>query len=304
MISSKENIKVWWDGKVLGFNEAKVPILNHSMQYGSGIFEGIRAYDTPRGTAILRLSDHVKRLFRSAKIYGMNLKYSRTDVESAIKQVVKINNFKSCYIRPFIFYYDDNIQLPTEGKKISLYIVAIPFDKYIENEKGIRCKVSSWVRIDSYVLPVQAKASGNYINSLLAVKEARTAGFDEAIMLDRDGYVAEGSAENIFIVKDEKIITPSLDSSILEGITRDSIISIAKKDGLLVEERKVHREELATADEIFLCGTAAEITPVTNVDGEVIGDGLEGPVTRKLRERYTNIIKGNDPDFIKWLEYL
>lgn len=304
MIDSKDNIKVWWDGNILNFNEAKVPILNHSMQYGSGIFEGIRAYDTETGTSIFRLKDHVKRFFRGMKVYDIKIGYSEEEVEAAIIDVVRKNNFKSCYIRPFVFYYDDNIQLPTDGKKTSLYIVPIPLGKYIENIDGIRCKISSWVRIDSYVLPVQAKASGNYINSLLAVKEARASGFDEAIMLDRDGYVAEGSAENIFIVKDKELLTPPLDSSILEGITRDTIIELAKENGIPVRERKVHREELITADEVFICGTAAEITPVVDIDGIIIGNGKEGSITRTLRFKYLDIVHGKDKNFKKWMHYI
>ncbi|MGC8609221.1 MAG: branched-chain amino acid transaminase [Thermoplasmata archaeon] len=304
MADSKENIKVWWDGKIKPFNEAKVPILNHSMQYGSGIFEGIRAYETPKGPSIFRLKEHVRRFFRSAKIYDIEIKYSQEEVIDAIKEIVRENGFRNCYIRPFIFYYDDNIQLPTEGKKTSLYIVPFPLANYIENSSGIKCKISSWVRIDSYVLPVQAKASGNYINSLLAIKEAKASGFDEAIMMDRDGYVAEGSAENIFIVKDGIIMTPSMDSSILEGITRDSLISISEKYGFKVKERKIHREELITADEVFICGTAAEVTPVKNIDGIKIGDGKEGKVTKILREKYFNAVRGRDQNFEEWMEYV
>ncbi len=304
MTDSKDKLKVWWDGQILNFNEAKVPVLNHSMQYGSGIFEGIRAYETQKGTSIFRLKDHVKRFFRGMKIYDIKIKYSETEVQNAIKTIVRENGFKSCYIRPFVFYYDDNIQLPTEGKMTSLYIVPLPLGKYIENNNGIRCKISSWIRIDSYILPVQAKASGNYINSLLAVKEAKASGFDEAIMMDREGYIAEGSAENIFVVKDDRLLTPSLDSSILEGITRDTVISIAKSDGIKVEERKIHREELITADEVFICGTAAEITPVINVDGINIGTGKEGKITKMLRERYMDVVRGNDHNFEEWMDYL
>ncbi len=301
MTDSKDKIKVWWDGNILNFNEAKVPILNHSMQYGSGIFEGIRAYDTPRGTSIFRLRDHVKRFFNSMNIYNIKIRYSENEVEEAIRVIVKENNFRSCYIRPFVFYYDDNIQLPVEGKMTSLYIVPLPLNKYIENSNGIKCKISSWVRIDSHILPVQAKASGNYINSLLAVQEAKASGFDEAIMMDREGYVTEGSAENIFLVKDGRLLTPSLDSNILEGITRDSIVKIAKSIGIEVEERKIHREELMTADEVFLCGTAAEVTPVVNIDGIKIGEGEEGPITGNLRNKYVDVVKGKDDNFRDWL---
>ncbi len=304
MGNSKDNIKVWWDGKILPFQEAKVPILNHSMQYGSGIFEGIRAYETDRGVAIFRLEDHVRRFLRSMKIYRMVSEYGEMEIINAILEIVKANNFENCYIRPFIFYFDDNIPLPVEGKKTSLYIVPLPMGKYLENASGLKCKISSWTRINSDSLPIQAKASGNYLNSLIAVMEARENGFDEAIMIDRDGYVGEGSAENLFLVEDGMLFTPSLDSSALKGITRDTIIRIAKMTDLEVQERRIHREELYTADEVFLCGTAIEIAGVINVDGRMVGNGKEGVITRRLRERYGEVVRGKFAVDPGWLNFV
>ena len=296
---------VWLNGKFIQSKEAVVPIMTHSLQYGSGMFEGIRGYETANGTAIFKLEEHVKRFFNTAKIYMMDLGFSAEEIFNAIVETVKRNKLGDCYIRPFAFYDDSSVGVGTKGKKISVFIGAFPFKRYFsEGSKGLKCKVSSWHRIDSGSLPVQAKGSGNYLNSTLAMKEAHVSGFDEAIFLSRDGYVVEGPGENIFMVKNGNLLTPGMDSSILLGITRDTLIELANHLDMKVEERFVHREELYTCDEAFFCGSAAEVTPITNIDGIRIGNGEVGPITTKIRDAYFSIVQGKNKDFDNWLTYV
>ncbi|MEM3791461.1 MAG: branched-chain amino acid transaminase [Candidatus Micrarchaeaceae archaeon] len=296
---------VWFDGKFVEFSKAKVHILTHSLQYGSGLFEGIRGYEAGGKTAIFRLSDHLERFVNSIKIYKMPVNYGKEEFENAILELVKKNKLKDCYIRPFAFYNDINIGLSVKGKKASAAIAAVPFKKYFEGKnEGIKCKVSSWHRINSLILPPEAKASGNYVNSIIASIEAQDAGSDEAIMLSIDGYVAEGPGENIFLVEDGRLVTPSKSADILMGITRDSIIQIAGSMGIEVEKREVHREELYYCDEVFFCGTAAEITPIIEIDGRKVGKGKVGNLTRILQEKYENIVRGRDKEFEHWLTYV
>lgn len=293
---------VWFDGRFVDSNEAKVHVLTHSLQYGSGIFEGMRTYKTKRGACVFRLKDHMRRFLDTARIYAMDLGYDEEELCKAVTTLVRKNRLESCYIRPFAFYNDTRIGLDTSGKKISVAIAAVPFGAYFENKnKGIRCRVSSWHRINSEILPPHAKASGNYRNSILASEEAKRNGADEAIMLTSHGYVAEGPGENIFIVKNNKLITPSDSSDILLGITRDSVIKIAENMGLLVEVRDVHREELYTCEELFFSGTAAEITPIVNVDGRRIGAGHIGPMTKMVSDHFSHIVAGEDDQFNHWL---
>ena len=300
-----KNLKVWLDGKMMGYADAKVPILTHSLQYGSGIFEGMRAYPAKKGTAVFRLDDHIKRFQRSTKIYSMSLNYSAKELGKAVLQVVRANKLSSCYIRPFVFYKTDSIGVGAWNAPTSAFIAALPFGAYYGEgkEKGIRCKISSWRRINSSILPVEAKASGNYINSIISNNEARASGFDETILLSVEGYVAEGAAENIFIVKYGHLITPGASADILMGVTRDSLIKIAESLGLIVEEREVHKEELYSADEVFFCGTAAEVTPVVNIDGISIGNGKPGPITKLLSQKYTEAVTGQNSEFGDWLTY-
>ncbi|EET89855.1 MAG: branched-chain amino acid transaminase [Candidatus Micrarchaeales archaeon] len=299
----KSNLKVWLNGKILDYGGAKVPILTHSLQYGSGIFEGIRAYKTESGPAIFRLSDHVRRFIETAKIYSINLGYGAKEIENAIIEVVLQNKLDSCYIRPFAFYDDDDIGISVANKHVSVYIAAIPFGKYFGSAKdaGIRCKISSWKRINSDILPIRAKASGNYINSIIAGNEARASGYDEAILLSHNGYVAEGPGENIFIVRNGRLLTPGADSDILFGVTRDTIIKVAPKLGIPVMEGNIHKEELYIAEEAFFSGTAAEITPIINIDGIKIGSGSSGQITKKISEYYESIVSGKAPESKDWL---
>lgn len=296
---------VWFDGKFIAFEDAKVHILTHSMQYGSGIFEGLRAYRAKDGTAIFRVRDHVKRFLNTAKIYNMELGVSAEDLENAITGIVKKNRLEEGYIRPFGFYNDQRIGLDPTGKKVSVAVAAVPFGNYFTNkDKGIKCKVASWHRINSMILPPEAKACGNYLNSILCSTEAKSTGADEAILLSCDGYVAEGPGENIFLVQGDKLVTPSREADILLGITRDSLIKLAESKGMIVEERQVHREELYISDEVFFSGTAAELTPIVEVDSRKVGKGKMGPMTKMLSTDFDGIVKGYNNDFIDWLSYV
>ncbi len=296
----------WLNGKMIKQKDAVVPILTHSMQYGSGIFEGIRAYKTPKGAAIFRLDDHIKRFLKTAKVYAMDFGYNHKEIHDAIIKTVLHNRLESCYIRPFAFYDDDSIGISTAGKKISLFIAARPFGAYYGKgrENGITCKISSWQRINSLILPPEAKASGNYINSIIANLDARMAGADEAILTSLDGYVAEGPGENIFIVEDGNIVTPSREADILLGITRDSIIKIAESTGFKVIERNIHKEELYTCEEAFFTGTAAEITPIIKIDSRIVGNGKLGTITKTLAAKYSRIVEGKEGEFGEWLTYI
>ncbi|MDE1871011.1 MAG: branched-chain amino acid transaminase [Candidatus Micrarchaeota archaeon] len=306
MAKKNQGAYFWLDGKMVKSKDAKVPILTHSMQYGSGIFEGMRAYKTQNGTAIFRLDDHVKRFFRSAKVYGMKLGYAKSDIRDAIIKVVKQSRLESCYIRPFAFYNDDNIGISTHGKRISVFVAAVPFGAYFGKgkERGIRCRISSWQRINSLILPPEAKASGNYINSIIANMDAIYSGADEAILTSLDGYVAEGPGENIFIVEEGKLVTPSREADILLGITRESIMMLAKRIGIDVVERNIHKEELYTCDEAFFAGTAAEITPITSIDSRGIGTGRPGRITNLLAGEYTKAVTGKIKEYENWLTYV
>ena len=299
---SNSDLSVWLDGKIVKYDDAKVPILTHSLQYGSGIFEGIRAYDA-EGAAIFRLPGHIERFMKTAKIYSMKLGYTKEELQNAVIDVVKSNGIKECYIRPFAFYNDDNIGLGVEGKKLSVFVANKPFGKYLgkEEDNGVRAKISTWDRLSSRTLPIQAKASGNYLNSIIASIEAKASGFDEAIMLSLDGSVAEGAAENIFLVSNGRIITPDMGSDILLGITRSTVMELAKDLGYSVEERRIHKEELYTADEVFFAGTAVEIAGIVNIDGIAIGNGKVGSVTSALKKKYMDVVHGKDEKYLKWL---
>ncbi|MEM2887075.1 MAG: branched-chain amino acid transaminase [Candidatus Bathyarchaeia archaeon] len=301
MSALKETNWIWVDGTFKPWSEAKVHILTHALHYGTGVFEGIRAYASNGKMYIFRLKEHIDRLFRSAKIYFMDIPYAVEELCSVVVELIKINEIREdCYIRPIVFRGYGYIGLNPLNNPIHIAIAVFPFGKYLST-KGVRCCVSSWRRIPGYSLPPQAKACGNYINSVLAKIEALRAGYDEAILLDDKGYVSEGSGENIFIVKDEKLYTPPVYSDILEGITRASVIDIASNLGYTVYERPIARVELYTCDEAFFTGTAAEVTPILEVDGRRIGDGNEGPITRSIRRVFEEIVRGRLPGYESWL---
>ncbi|MBI5158664.1 branched-chain amino acid transaminase [Candidatus Micrarchaeota archaeon] len=298
---------VWMNGKMVPFADAKVHVLTHALHYGTGVFEGIRCYETVKGSAVFRLKEHVKRLFNSAKIYSMKVPYSEEEICKAIKETIKANKLNACYIRPIIYYGFSEMGLNPLKNPIDVSIAVWPWGTYLGEEglkKGVRCKISSWCRIDSRILPPQAKATANYMNSVIAKLEALDCKYDEAIVTNLNGLIAEGPGENIFIVKEGKVITPPAGAGILFGITRDSAISVARDLGFEVIERDIPREELFTADEAFFTGTAAEVTPIREVDGRIIGSGSRGPITEKIQSTFFDLVKGKNKKYEKWLDYV
>ena len=292
---------VWLDGRIVKWEDAKIHVLTHALHYGTSIFEGIRAYWTGKDLLIFRLDDHVDRMFRSAKILGVKVPYTADEVRRAIIETLRANSFREdVYIRPLLFVSTPTVTLDVRMLEVSLAVIAFPFGKYLPPE-GIRAAVVSWRRVSNTMLPVMAKIGGIYVNSVLALVEARNKGFDEAILMDANGYIAEGSGENVFVVRKGKIYTPPTYASILEGITRDTVIKLATDEGMYVEERPIAREEIYIADEVFLVGTAAEITPVVEIDGRTIGDGRPGPVTKKLAELYAKVVRGQVEKYLRWV---
>jgi len=293
---------VWFDGKFVKWHDAKVPIYTHALHYGTAVFEGIRGYAAKNNLYIFRLQDHMERLHRSAGVYSLSLNYSAKELANATVELLKKNKAKdSCYIRPLTFVglhgFDLNV---TRDSPTHTVIITFPFAKYFKAE-GINACVSSWRRIHDSTTPPLAKAAGNYLNSILATQESKRNGYDESILLDVSGTVSEASGENIFIVRRGKIYTPYFADSALEGITRESAITVARKMGYEVIERPIPRTELYMADEILLTGTAAEIVPVTSVDGHIVGTGKEGPVTKSIREMYKKIVSAGVKDYMDWL---
>ena len=297
--------KIWAHGKLVDWDEAKVHIMTYTLHYGLGVFEGIRCYKTKSGKpAIFRCKEHVDRLFNSAKIVQMEIPFSKEEIRQAIKETIKANGFEECYIRPVVVVGEGPLGLYAEKYPVRVYIVVWKWGEYLGEgalQKGVRVKVSSFTRHHVNVGMTKGKIAGNYVNSILAKKEAVMCGFDEAIMLDTEGYVSEGSGENIFIVKDGVIKTTPL-TSILPGITRDSVIRIARDLGYEVVEQKFTRDELYLADEAFFCGTAAEVTPIREVDGRIIGD--PGPVTRAIQEVFFKVVRGEEEKYQEWLDYV
>lgn len=302
-----ESKTIWIDGLLYEGQNAKIHILTHSLHYGTAVFEGIRCYKTQKGLAIFRLEDHLKRLFESAKIYFMNIEYSKKELEDAIINTIKKNELDECYIRPLVYFGHGKMGVYPLNNKVSVSIAVWKWDEYIKkenDEQGIRLMVSSWMRIDGRTMPVHAKATANYANSALARIEAIKSGFDEAILLNTAGKVVEASAENIFIVKNKTLITPPISSGSLEGITRDTVLALAKEDDILTEIRDISKDELYLADEIFLTGTAAEIKSVGEIDNRMIGNGKTGTITKRMKRLFEQSIRGNHKYSEKWLIYI
>ena len=297
---------IWFDGELVPWREAKTHVLTHTLHYGMGVFEGVRAYSTDKGAAIFRLQEHTDRLFRSAHILGMKIPYSKEELLEAQKQVVRENGLDSAYLRPMCFLGSEGMGLRAEGLKVHTIVAAWNWPSYMSPdalEQGIRIRTSSYTRHHVNITMCKAKANGNYMNSMLALREALDSGCEEALLLDNEGYVAEGSGENIFIVKDDGILyTPEL-TSCLEGITRDTIIRFAKHLGLEVREKRITRDEVYIAKEAFFTGTAAEVLPIREHDGRVIGSGRRGPVTEKLQKMYFDQVAGKSRLFPEWLDY-
>ncbi len=298
---------IWLNGKLVEWDRAQIHVLTHALHYGSAVFEGIRFYETPKGTAVFRLGEHMQRLHDGAKTYKMKLPYSVNELVDAAKKLLKENKTPAGYLRPIAFHGYGKMGLNPAGAPVDVAIAAWPWGAYLGEEgakKGIRCAVSSWRRISADALPTSAKACGQYINSILASLEAAENKVDEAIMLNSQGLVAEGPGENIFLVKKGEIFTPAMDAGILGGITRDCAIKIATDLGFKVKERNMTRNDLYTADELFFTGTAAEITPIREVDGRQIGEGSRGPITEKIQKKYLDAVHGKAKEYEKWLTYV
>jgi branched-chain amino acid aminotransferase len=293
---------IWMDGELYDWKDAKIHVMTHCLHYGTGVFEGIRGYGADSNLFIFRLEDHIKRLFYSAELYFMEVDWSIDELSEAIVNLLRRNNIReNCYIRPLVYRGYGSFGLNSLASPVNVAIIAFPFGKYLDAEKGANCCVTSWRRIANDALPAESKACGNYINSVLAKVEAIKNGFDEAIFLDAHGFVSEGSGENIFIIKDEIIYTPPTYSSILFGITRDTIIQICKEMEIKLIEKPITRTELYYSDEAFFTGTAAEITPIVKIDHHEIGDGKIGEKTSKILKKFTDILYGRDEGHQKWL---
>jgi branched-chain amino acid aminotransferase len=304
MISKTE--KIWMDGKLVNWDDANVHILTHTLHYGLGAFEGIRCYSTPNGPAIFRLDEHVERLFQSAGIFLLNIPFTKEQIKKAIVDTVKANKMKECYIRPLVYIGYGAMGIYPKNNPINVAIAVWPWGAYLGEEgleKGIRVKVSSYIRNHVNANMTRGKICGYYVNSQIAKKEAISCGYDEALLLDTEGYVSEGSGENVFIVRNGRLKTTPL-TSILEGITRGSIITIAKTAGIEVKEERFTRDEVYIADEAFFTGTAAEVTPIRELDGRTIGEGKRGKITKKLQTIFFDIVKGRNKKYESWLTYI
>jgi branched-chain amino acid aminotransferase len=294
---------IWLDGELIPWREAQTHVLTHTLHYGMGVFEGVRAYKAEQGTAIFRLADHTRRLFDSARILMMELPYDAPTLDAAQREVVRENGLESAYLRPMCFYGAEGMGLRADNLQVHCMIAAWTWGAYLgaENmEKGIRVKTSSFTRHHVNVTMCRAKANGNYMNSMLALREAVSCGYDEALLLDVDGFVVEGSGENIFIVQDGVLYTPELTSA-LDGITRRTVMTLAAEEGLNVVEKRITRDEVYIADEAFFTGTAAEVTPIRELDGRPIGAGRRGPITERLQTLYFDVVHGRHPEHVDWL---
>ncbi|RLG14470.1 MAG: branched chain amino acid aminotransferase [Candidatus Nanohalarchaeota archaeon] len=297
-LESVKQEKIWINGKTVNWEDAKIHVLSHALHYGTSVFEGIRCYSTKKGSAIFRLKEHIDRLFDSAKIYRMDdINYSKQDIIDACIETIKVNNLKSAYIRPIIFKGYGGLAVIAKESKTEISIAAWPWGDYLgeASQKGLNVKVSSWQKLAQNTMPCLAKAGSNYMNSQLAVMEVAADGYDEAILLDSNGFVSEGSGENIFLVKNNIIYTPSISSSILNGITRKTVIDIAKNLGYKIKEERIPREMLYIADELFFTGTAAEISAITCVDKIKINNGTIGPITKQIKDTFYKHLEEGEP---------
>lgn len=293
---------IWYDGELVPWREANTHVLTHSLHYGMGVFEGVRAYNTPDGTAIFRLQAHTDRLFDSAHIMGMKIPFTKEEINEATRAAVRENGLESAYIRPLAFYGSEGMGIRADNLKVHVVIAAWHWGAYMGDEAletGIKIRTSSFTRHHVNISMTRAKASGHYINSMLALQEAVSAGADEALLLDPEGYVAEGSGENVFIVKDGVIYTPEV-TACLNGITRNTVLTLAREQGVEIVEKRITRDEVYIADEAFFTGTAAEVTPIRELDGRQIGAGRRGPVTEKLQKAYFDLVTGKTAAHAEW----
>lgn len=297
---------IWFDGEMVDWREAKVHVLTHTLHYGMGVFEGVRAYKTEQGTAIFRLQAHTDRLFRSAHIMNMPMPFTKDELNAAQIAAVRENNLESAYLRPMVFYGSEGMGLRADNLKVHVIVAAWSWGAYLGQEaleRGIRIRTSSYTRHHVNISMCKAKANGQYINSMLALSDALRDGYDEALLLDVDGAVAEGSGENFFMVYNNVIYTPELGAA-LDGITRDTVMQLAREAGYEVREKKITRDEVYVADEAFFTGTAAEVTPIRELDGRTIGSGSRGPVTELLQKKYFDVVHGRSSAHMSWLNYV
>ncbi len=298
---------IWKDGELIPWDDANVHVLSHGLHYGTGAFEGIRAYETKRGPAVFRLTEHMERLARSCKALGIPVDWTADELVKAAKELLAVNELHAGYIRPVVFYGSGSMGLNPAGAAVHTFIATWEWGAYLGEEgvkNGISVKVSSWRRITHESLMPNAKITGGYVNSILAKQEALRGGYDEALMLNTDGFVAEGSGENLFVVRDGVATTPPIAAGVLEGLTRDTMITLLREDGVEVVETQVTRTDLYYADEMFLTGTAAEVTPIRLVDDQPVGAGEPGPITRRAQERFMLVVTGEDDRHAEWLEYV
>ncbi|MBC7161251.1 MAG: branched-chain amino acid transaminase [Immundisolibacter sp.] len=294
---------IWFDGEMVPWREAKVHVLTHSLHYGMGVFEGIRAYKTPRGTALFRLPEHVERMFTSAHILQMHIPFSREQIADACLAAIRENKLEGGYVRPLAFYGSEAMGVSAPNLTVHVIVAAWKWGEYLGEgalERGVRLRTSSYARHHINVTMCRTKATGNYINSMLALREAQACGYDEALLLDVDGYVAEGSGENVFVIRKGVIYTPDITAA-LEGITRDTVITLAREAGYEVREKRITRDEVYIADEAFFTGTAAEVTPIRSLDDRLIGEGRPGPITKLLQDRYFATVNGELDGHLDWL---
>lgn len=297
--------KVWMNGELVDWKDATVHVLSHALHYGTGVFEGIRCYETPKGPAVFRLREHLERMERSGKIFMMEIPYSVDELVTATHDLIKINKLRECYVRPIAYRGYGEIGVNPENNPVDVTIAVWPWGAYLGDKalkEGVRMTVSSWKRHDPNIIPPAAKVTGAYINSVAAKQEALHKGFDEAIMLNSQGFVAEATGENIFVVRDGEIYTPPLHAGSLGGITRQTVIHISRDLGYTVTEQQIARSDLYLADEIFCCGTAAEVTPVREVDGRIVGP--PGPVTQEVQARYFQVVRGENEKYYDWLDFV
>ena len=299
--------KIWKDGELVDWADANVHVLSHAVHYGSGVFEGIRAYETARGPAVWHLDEHLKRLFRSAKLYHMEIPYSIEAITDATKDVIRANGLDACYVRPLVLRGYGEMGVNPLNAPVNVFIAVWPWGAYLGEdalEQGVRIKISSWRRNSQNALPSSAKASGQYINGVLAKIESLKAGYDEAVMLNEQGFITDGSGENLFIVREGRLTTPPISAGCLDGITRGSVIAIARDLGYQVTEENLVRTDLYNADECFFTGTAAEITPIREVDDRAVGEGHRGPITKELQGAFFAATKGETDRYASWLTYV
>ena len=295
---------VWMNGEVVPWSGATIHVSAHTLHYGSGVFEGMRCYETDDGPAVLRMSEHLERLYSSAEAYGIRIPYSKSELEDAVCETIRRNEFTSCYVRPLCYHGTAGLALHPRNCPVEVVILAWPWGAYLGEdnvERGVRVTVASWTKFHSRMLPTTAKGCGGYLNSMLAAREAAAGGYDEALLLDESGNIAEGSGENLFIVQGDRLLTNDESSSILLGITRDSVIEIARDIGYEVEVGKLMLEDLLSADEAFFTGTAVEVTPIRELDGELIGGGKRGPVTERIQQAFLEAVSGRDSRYTGWL---